>query len=210
MAQKIISEKSGLGRARPTIGSDRGKHDLTLLVRPHSAQAGEAPWRSPFGAPPPRGFVYGGGDCLDGYEGARAAGGGLASCHLRIYVPTWLERNAVALLSAGTLAGAAAAALYLLIRAALRRHTRRLKARRRARRHQRMTAHVQPSAPRRGSGGGSGGGGGGGGGGGDSGEEPSYDAAHRQRRDSISGAFAHPAGASLWGAMRRRIVPEVG
>lgn len=76
----------------------------------------EQPWSSPFNQPPKPGYIYGGSDCLDGYEGERNSDGTFASCHLKIYVPTFLERYAVELIGAGVGGGILSYLLYSVMR----------------------------------------------------------------------------------------------
>jgi hypothetical protein len=145
------------------------------------------PWRSPFGLPPPVGAIYGDGDCLDGFQGAPIPGAGgesYTSCHLRIYVPTWLERNAVAMLASGTLAVAAAIAIHLLLRVALRRRMRKLKALRRARRQEQQVVTL-PGPQARG--------------------QDARKPEPRARRDSSGGgAFSHAVQPPMLGGVMRR------
>jgi hypothetical protein len=100
------------------------------------AVGGERPWVDPLGRPIPPGFVHGAGDCLDGYTGAINTDGTMASCHLAIYVPSWLERNTVYLAAFCGVGALAGVLLYLLARRQLKARHRRLKAARRRRRQQ--------------------------------------------------------------------------
>ena len=114
------------------------------VVRDGAGKPAELPWRDPLGLPPPAGWVYGDGECLDGYQGTLNADGSYGSCHLRIYVPSWLQRHAVYLLGFGVGGLAAALLLYVLVRRTLRARHRRLKAERRKRRQQQQ--HVAAAA----------------------------------------------------------------
>jgi LCCL domain len=58
-----------------------------------------APYQDPLKKNPPVGFVYGRFDCVDGYEGRINSDGTFASCHLKIYQPTWWDLNKVNLIS---------------------------------------------------------------------------------------------------------------
>jgi len=87
------------------------------VVRDKNGKAVEEPWRSPINRPPPAGFVYGRFDCIEGYEGALNDDGTFASCHLRIYRPTWWELNSLIVLSL-----IAALLIVLLIIAAVLRY----------------------------------------------------------------------------------------
>ena len=160
--------------------------------RDGSGRQAEWPWHDPLLRPIPPGYIFGEGDCLDGYQGSLNPDGTYSSCHLQIYVPTWLERNSLYLLCFGAAAVFAAILLYLIIRRQLRARYRRLKAERRKRR-QAMMIPAAPAASEDEDGKGSGdeddvdGTGGTGSGGGRRGHG---NAAARQRRHSVSsGAF---------------------
>jgi hypothetical protein len=60
----------------------------------------EGPWRDPLSRPIPPDYIFGRYDCLDGYEGVDSLSDGrFRSCHQRIYVPTYFQRNSVYLVS---------------------------------------------------------------------------------------------------------------
>ena len=84
-------------------------------------------------APLAAGVVFGSSDCTDGYEGARHADGTFATCHLRIYTPTYLELHLVEFVLYA-LAGVSGGTLVLLaLREYLRRRALRLRLGRRRR-----------------------------------------------------------------------------
>lgn len=85
----------------------------TCFDRPWRDETGalmEEPWTDPLRRPLPRGYVYGTYDCLSGYQGYVTGDGAFQSCHLKIYEPTWVERNSliIMLASIGTV-------LFLLV-----------------------------------------------------------------------------------------------
>jgi hypothetical protein len=79
----------------------------TCLCRKRAARDAEGkptsrPWQNPLGLATLKvGWALGSLDCLDGYEGAQSPDGSLMSCHLKIYVPTWVEANIDLVLGAG-------------------------------------------------------------------------------------------------------------
>ena len=58
----------------------------------------DGPWQDPLGRALAPGFVYGRFACVDGYEGNLNADGTFSTCHLAIFVPSFLTRNTVLLL----------------------------------------------------------------------------------------------------------------
>ena len=93
------------------------------------------PWRDPLHRQLPAGVVYGSGGCVSGWEGRNRGDGTFASCHLQIFVPSWVERNTVTLIIASSCSAAALALLALVLYRRVRaRHQWHKAARRRARR----------------------------------------------------------------------------
>ena len=94
------------------------------------------PWTDPLNRALPRGFIFGRSNCIDGYEGNLNADGTFSTCHLQIFVPSFLQANSVVILAAGASTGigfiisALLARRQLQIRAAQiktdRRRTRRM------------------------------------------------------------------------------------
>ena len=60
----------------------------------------DSPWQDTLGRALAPGFIYGRFECVDGYEGNLNADGTFSTCHLAIYVPTFLVRNTVTILIA--------------------------------------------------------------------------------------------------------------
>jgi len=81
------------------------------------------PWSDPLGRSLPAGVVYGSSTCIDGYEGARNEDGTFASCHLEIFVPSFLVRYSVQLIAAGS-----SIAIFFLISSMLARRQLRIRA----------------------------------------------------------------------------------
>ncbi len=67
---------------------------------PESGEVLEEPWQDPLNRPLPPGVAFGDRtkECMDGYQGGINAKGQFVSCHMRIKVPTWLERYSVTLI----------------------------------------------------------------------------------------------------------------
>jgi hypothetical protein len=69
----------------------------------------------------PFGYTFGTGACQDGYEGVPAKlSGFFVTCHLQIYVPTFLEKNAILFIAVGVSVGAAVPVIIFFIRRRIR------------------------------------------------------------------------------------------
>ena len=80
------------------------------------------PWEDAFGRPIPQGFTFGTLNCISGFEGKKNSITQLFStCHLRIYEPSWFERNTLLLIILSSSIGLGIIILYLLVRRHLRR-----------------------------------------------------------------------------------------
>lgn len=91
----------------------------------------EEPWTDIFLRAIPAGFVYGTSDCLDGYQGALNPDGSFRTCHLTIYVPTWLERNTLLILVVAAASIFFLTVVYVFVRRRLRQRFLAIKAERR-------------------------------------------------------------------------------
>ena len=83
----------------------------------------EEPWVDDLSRPLEPDQVYGRFSCLDGYEGAQNAAGRFTSCHLRIKVPTFVERYTTVLVAVivsvvGVMVGVYVAVRWQLLRRA--------------------------------------------------------------------------------------------
>ena len=93
------------------------------------------PWKDSTGFYPesglPPGITYGvvDGDetvgglhstCYNGWTGTQDTSGDFTSCHLRIKVPTWFERNTITFIIGFSFAAAALSAIYLYLRRVIR------------------------------------------------------------------------------------------
>ena len=106
---------AGVGRGRCTRPGTCTCACRRRATRDATGAVVNGPYKSWTLAPLLPGVVFGSSDCVDGFEGARNADGTFASCHLAIYVPSWLELNLlpIAGYAAGGLAGAALLVLAL-------------------------------------------------------------------------------------------------
>jgi hypothetical protein len=108
---------------------------FTRAFRDASGALNDKPWTDPLGRPLKIGFTFGTAECIEGFEGNRNEDGTFSSCHLRIYVPTWIERNSLALVAVTVCSAFVLVVLYLLVRRKLRQRYLLIKAaRRRSRR----------------------------------------------------------------------------
>lgn len=104
------------------------------------------PWRDPLNRPLPPGTVFGNYDCLDGFEGNLNSDGTFSSCHLRIKVPSPLERNShIILIIAAILFGASVPAFFAA-RRYLRKKMLEFKAERRRARREEEAAEKEEKA----------------------------------------------------------------
>ncbi len=80
------------------------------------------PWKDPLGLALPKTYIFGTRECLDGWEGHAhpTKGSYFDTCHLQIFVPTWLQRNALMVM--GIAAGSIVLILlcYIIIRRRMR------------------------------------------------------------------------------------------
>jgi hypothetical protein len=81
----------------------------------------EEPWVDPLGRTLPPGVIFGDKDCLDGWQGGVTVDGYFNSCHLRIKVPTWLERYSVTLISSSILFSIVFSVVYSCFKRYLKR-----------------------------------------------------------------------------------------
>jgi hypothetical protein len=77
-------------------------------------------WTDPLYRPIPLGYVFGRYACVDGYEGNVNEDGTFSSCHLKIYVPSFIQRYSIQILAAGVSAGIAFMIISYLVRRQLR------------------------------------------------------------------------------------------
>jgi hypothetical protein len=80
----------------------------------------EEPWHDPLKRKLQPGNTFGSHDCLDGWQGNYNTDGSFRTCHLRIYVPTWLERYSVLLIVLGSLLFLLLLIVYFFVRRKLR------------------------------------------------------------------------------------------
>ena len=66
------------------------------------------------------GAIYGRFECVDGWEGNLNAAGKFTSCHLRVYVPTWFERNTITVIIIAGVIMFVALVVYIFVRRKLR------------------------------------------------------------------------------------------
>jgi hypothetical protein len=83
--------------------------------RDSEGRLSEAPWTDPLGRPLKRGYIFGTAECIDGFEGARNSDGTFATCHLRIYVPSFLERFTLELVGVALGSTATVVLIYLAL-----------------------------------------------------------------------------------------------
>lgn len=141
----VLEEVKGviLGRgncSRPNTCTCLCRH---RAYRDASGSLSDHPWQDPLGRSLPPGYIYGRFDCIDGYEGNLNADGTFSSCHLKIYVPTWLERYSHVILIVGVLSFIAAVIGYLWLRRKLKKRFLQLKAERRRERRMAEDADKQ-------------------------------------------------------------------
>jgi hypothetical protein len=96
----------------------------------------ELPWKDPLSRALEPGLTFGTADCIEGYEGSPNKDGTFSSCHLRIKVPTLLERYSLLILIVGAVVGTLTAPVVLLVRRIARRRMLQLKAERRRQRRE--------------------------------------------------------------------------
>ena len=95
----------------------------------------DSPWQDSLGRALAPGFTYGHYSCVDGYEGNLNADGTFSTCHLAIFVPSFLTRNTVTILIAGLSSGIAVIISALITRRQLKLRAAQIKTdRRRTRR----------------------------------------------------------------------------
>ncbi len=94
-------------------------HALISLAAP-SAEFVGGPWKDPLGRSIPAGYTYGRFECIDGWEGKLNLAGQFASCHLRVYVPSWFRYNTVTIIIASSIALFFALVFYIFVRRKLR------------------------------------------------------------------------------------------
>lgn len=100
-------------------------------------QYNDVPWIDPLSRALPPGYIFGRFDCIDGFEGNLNPDGTFSSCHLRIYVPTWLERYSLIIIIVSVIVFVAVTIAYMILRRQLKRRFLQIKAdRRRTRRMQ--------------------------------------------------------------------------
>ena len=120
----LVDDGSGTGRL-VSRGNCTRPNTCTCLCRLRaimdaSGHYVDAPWTDSLHRPIPAGFIFGRYNCLDGYEGSLNPDGTFSSCHLQIYVPSFLVRNSVEFLAIGASLGIALLISSLVARRQLR------------------------------------------------------------------------------------------
>lgn len=107
----------------------------------------QAPWIDTLRRKVPPGYRFGTSDCLDGFEGNWDLLGRFTSCHLRIYVPSTMQRYSVTLIALSIVFGFFGAIIYFFVRRRLRQKFLLAKAeRRRSRRSSEEASKEQAGA----------------------------------------------------------------
>jgi hypothetical protein len=110
----------------------------------------ELPWVDPLNRTLPPGYTFGRFDCIDGFEGNLNPDGTFSSCHLRIYVPTMLERYSLTIIIVAVLTIFFVVIAYYALRRQLRRRFLMIKAeRRRTRRLQEEAEKAEAASENR-------------------------------------------------------------
>ncbi len=78
------------------------------------------PWKDPLSRGLPRGYIFGRFECIDGWEGNLNANGSFTSCHLRVKVPSWFEKNTIIIIIVVSVILFVCFVIYLLVRRKLR------------------------------------------------------------------------------------------
>lgn len=95
----------------------------------------DEPWQDSLGRSLAPGFIYGRYSCIDGYEGNLNPDGTFSTCHLAIFVPSFLTRNTVTILIASLSSGIGFIIFVLITRRQLKLRATQIKTdRRRTRR----------------------------------------------------------------------------
>ncbi|CAE7199005.1 VWDE [Symbiodinium sp. KB8] len=94
----------------------------------------EKPWVDELGRPLLPDQVYGRHTCLDGFEGAQDSQGRFTSCHLRIKVPTFIERYSIVLVAVVVTITVIVVVVYSFVRYQLLRRAKEYRRRRRRQR----------------------------------------------------------------------------
>lgn len=112
-----------------------------------NGQLVQAPWVDSLRRPLLPGYMFGTSDCLDGFQGNVDLEGRFTSCHLRIYVPTTLERYSVTFIALAIVFGFFGGILWFFVRRRLRQKFLLAKAeRRRSRRSSEEASKEQQGA----------------------------------------------------------------
>ena len=80
----------------------------------------KGPWKDPLSRPIPLGSIFGRFECIDGWEGNLNDNKQFTSCHLRIYVPSWFERNTVTIIIIAVIIAFFLLVFYIFLRRKLR------------------------------------------------------------------------------------------
>lgn len=121
------------------VGNCTRPNTCTCLCRQRAFINGEGeysskPYKDTLGGQAPAGYIFGRFDCLDGFEGRLNLDGTFASCHLKIYKPTWWDLNKVRVIATvATISTVVVVVLVVLQIVAYRVSERRKRAQRRRR-----------------------------------------------------------------------------
>jgi hypothetical protein len=88
-------------------------------------------WTDPLYRPIPTGYIFGRYACIDGYEGNLNDDGTFSSCHLKIFVPSLLQRYSLQILAAGVSVGIAFMIFTFIVRRQIRLRSMAMKTERR-------------------------------------------------------------------------------
>jgi hypothetical protein len=106
----------------------------------------DGPWADPLNRALPTGYVFGRFDCIEGFEGNLNSDGTFSSCHLRIYVPTWLERYSLIIIIVSVITIVAIVGAYVILRRQLKKRFLMIKAERRKMRRMQEDAEKAEAA----------------------------------------------------------------